>query len=332
MRMLTILLIALSCLWGGYWVVGARALDRGVTAWLDALPTKGWRAGYSDLAVQGFPNRFDLTITDPHLADPVTGVGWDAPFVQALALSYKPYHIIVVLPQTQTLSLPHDRVTVTGDTLRASAEFRPIAALPLEKLVLALDRIRVSGTGWGFGFETGRFAIQQADPNGTVQHLGAEVTALRPDPDLRARLDPGSSLPDAVATLHLDATATLDAPLDRTAIETKALRITAVSLKQLRLVWGPLSLEAAGTLRVGANGLPEGQILLKAAGWQQMLTLAAEAGWLDPVLIPAIAGGLAVLAAASPDPAELEVPLGFADGLVSLGPIPLGPAPSLRFE
>ena len=70
MRTLTVLVVAVMVLWGGYWFVGARALDAAVTQWADGLPAQGTEASYTDISVQGFPNRFDLTIADPVIGDP----------------------------------------------------------------------------------------------------------------------------------------------------------------------------------------------------------------------------------------------------------------------
>ena len=36
----------------------------GLAAWFDARQAEGWVAEYADLSVQGFPNRFDTSLTD----------------------------------------------------------------------------------------------------------------------------------------------------------------------------------------------------------------------------------------------------------------------------
>ena len=101
MRALVWVVIAVAVTWGGYWFVGARALETGAQAWFQAQTEAGLVAERSDLSVSGFPNRFDLTVTDLRLADPDAGFGWTAPFVQILSLSYKPWHIIAAFANQQ---------------------------------------------------------------------------------------------------------------------------------------------------------------------------------------------------------------------------------------
>ena len=101
MRRLLVVVLVAALAWGGYWFVGARAVESGLTAWIDQRRAEGWAADYATLNTRGFPNRFDTTITDLQLADPHTGVAWTAPFFQILALSYRPNHVIAVWPDSR---------------------------------------------------------------------------------------------------------------------------------------------------------------------------------------------------------------------------------------
>ena len=101
MRVLLGVTALLGALWAGYWVVGSSAAQSGMADWFDERRAEGWVAEYDDLAVRGFPNRFDAGFTEISLADPGTGLAWQAPFFQLLALSYKPNHVIAVWPDEQ---------------------------------------------------------------------------------------------------------------------------------------------------------------------------------------------------------------------------------------
>ena len=102
MRALAWIVAVLTALWGGYWFVGSSALESATLRGVDDLRAQGNTLDYSDLSLQGFPNRFDMTVTDPVFVSAQNGFGWKAPFVQSFALSYRPNEVIVVFPDSQT--------------------------------------------------------------------------------------------------------------------------------------------------------------------------------------------------------------------------------------
>ena len=77
MRKLLILVLMAALGWSIYWIVGSEGSRAAFQGWFDQRRADGWVADYSDLTVQGFPNRFDATFTDLSLADPGTGLAWD---------------------------------------------------------------------------------------------------------------------------------------------------------------------------------------------------------------------------------------------------------------
>ncbi|MDZ4134328.1 MAG: DUF2125 domain-containing protein, partial [Paracoccaceae bacterium] len=111
MRVLLAVVLGLAMLWGGYWFVGARALEQGGAAWFADQTAQGRIAMRDSFGVRGFPNRFDLTVEGLRLADPATGYGWQAPFVQIFSLTYKPWHIIAALPPEQQFQTPGQAIT-----------------------------------------------------------------------------------------------------------------------------------------------------------------------------------------------------------------------------
>ena len=69
--------------------------------------------------------------------------------------------------------------------------------------------------------------------------------------------------------------------------------------------------------------------MLRTHDWQKMLQLALQAGLVPPermIMFGAIAGQMA----AQTDDGAVELPLSFHNGMTSLGPLPLGPAPYLQ--
>ena len=68
---------------------------------------------------------------------------------------------------------------------------------------------------------------------------------------------------------------------------------------------------------------------MKAVEWRRLLEMAVATGLVAEPLAPTFERGLALLAALSGPPDTIDAPLTFARGQISLGPIPLGPAPKL---
>jgi hypothetical protein len=336
MRKLLWVVLAAAALWAGYWVVGSQALQRGATAWLTARQADGWQADYRDLSVHGFPNRFDTTITDLALADPRTGVAWEAPLFQILALSYRPHHVIAVWPPEQTLATPYQRITMATDDMRASAVFVPGPSLALDHSTLVVDGARLTSTlGWEAGIERGRFSTRRtsaAPPDAHSHDIAIAATGYTPPRVLQRLLDPAGLLPGRVEGLRADMTMTFDRPWDRFAIENQRPQPRSLDLKSLTADWGRLSLRAAGQLTIDADGIPEGRITLRAENWREMVGLAVNAGLLPQGLARTVERGLELLAGLGGNPDVIEAPLSFQGGFVSFGPVPLGPAPRLTLR
>jgi hypothetical protein len=134
MRKLLFLMIAATALWSGYWYLGSNAVRDGVAGFFADAARQGIVAENAGVTVAGFPNRFDLTIDEVKLADPVTGAGWQAPFVQVFAMTWKPWHIIAALAPQQVVTLPDQTVTLGSEDLMASLRAKPSTDLPLAEV------------------------------------------------------------------------------------------------------------------------------------------------------------------------------------------------------
>jgi len=323
MRALIWITATLALLYSGYWFIGRGAMQSGAQAFFDNAASQGYVAENNGLAVQGFPSRFDLTVTGPRLADPRSGLEWQAPFMQLLTLSYTPWHMIAAFPPTQTIRSPAEEITLGSTRLQASLIVTPGTALTLDRTTLVgSDISAVSTLGWTLAAESLRFATR-TDPTRTNTHeIGVEVTRLTPDPAL-ATLMP--NLPPVIDFARLDAYATFSSPIDRFAGETRP-QLTAFSIREGAFTWGTLQASAKGDLRVVA-GLPEGRIDLSVRGWRDLVSLAVNTGAIQPGIAATATNLMEAFAKASGDADVLEMPLVFAGGRMSLGPLPLGPAP-----
>ena len=313
----------LAVVYSGYWFIGHRAVLSGTEAFFANAAAEGLVAENQGIEVIGFPSRFDLTVTEPHLADPRSGTDWRAPFVQIFSLSYSPWHIIAAFAPTQTLQTADQTITLTSDKLQASMIVTPGTALALDRTTFVGSGVKAMSTlGWSLGAQDLRFATRIDPSLANTHEIGIEVLQMAPDPAL-ADLMP--DLPPVIDRVRLDAFATFSAPLDRFSGETRPT-ITALSIKDGVFTWGTLQASAKGNLTIIA-GLPEGRITLSVRGWRNLVPLAVNTGAIKPEIAQTVTRMLEALATSSGDQDVLELPLVFADGRMSLGPLPLGPAP-----
>jgi hypothetical protein len=323
-RFLLWFVLGLGVLWGGYWFVGARALEKATQAWFDSEKAAGRVAENSAISVAGFADRFDLTISNPSLSDPISGWGWQAPFVQILAMTWRPWHVIAALPPTQVIHVPDGQdVTLSSTRLMASVLMQPTPALPLNRAVVEGEGLGLSSSqGWRMGVDKLVLAAESVADQSNTYRLGADIGTLTL-PQAYAHL---TDLGPAVTALHLDAKVTLSHPLDR---RVQNPQLEGVTLTQFHLAWGVVDLTAQGTLNPDAQGLAEGQIDLRLKGWRSLPAAAVALGLVPASNEVSLQRGLEFLAKASPDPEVISLPLKLQNGLMSLGFIPLGPAPAL---
>lgn len=325
MRAVLWLTAAFAIFYGGYWAVGSRALLQGTEAALADMRRAG-RADYGAVTLQGFPSRFDMTVTEPSLTSDDGAVRWTAPEIMIYALAYKPHHIIAVLPGEQTIRFGRDDYAIRSDDLRASVVFGIDPDLPLARAQsVGTGLVVASDQGWDAAAGEARLALRQG-ADATEQELGAELFAVelsgRPA-DLLEEAD----LPASGGHMRIDALLRLNQPLDRHAAE-GGVRIMQADIRGAELDWGNVRLDGTGQIEITASGQPEGRIALTVRNWRAALPLATALGLIKPETAPTVEKALDGLARLSGGE-ELTLPLVFSNGWMSLGPVPLGPAPRL---
>ncbi len=335
MRKLLVLVLVLTGLWSGYWFLGSSAIRQAAEDWFAGAAAQGILAEKSDLSLAGFPNRFDLTVTGPVLRDPARGIGWQAPFVQVFAMTWKPWHIIAALPPEQVVTLPGQEVKLAAEGLRASFRARPATDLPLASVIVESGPFTASSSaGWtaAAGRAVASISADEEVPGAgdapDAYVLALNASDLAPDPEVMARIGEGSGLPPRIATLRLVATASLTAPLDRFAAETHP-RLAALELTDSLLAWGELSASASGRIAPDDEGFAAGRVEIAVTNWQPLVPALVAAGAIKPEQAQTLTRLLTALAQESGDPDALKLPLTLADGRVSLGFLPLGEAPRM---
>jgi len=329
MRWTVGLVLTLIVLYSGYWFVSGTALERSLDGWLEERRAEGWMAE-GEVEVSGFPYRFETTVTGLDLADPATGLAWDMPELQLVAMALRPHQVLAFWPQEHVISTPYEKITLRSDSMQGSLYFLPGAALALERTTLVLDRMFLSSDlGWTSAAQTGRLGFNLLEGTERDYRFGFEATDFVPSRGLRFRLDPLGALPREVAVLRVDAVAGFDRPWDRRAVEERRPQIETLDVREIRAAWGELDLRAAGDLRLDAAGFIEGELAVKAQNWREILGLMVNAGMIHPDYAGTVERALEILAEASGQTRDLDAPLTFRAGRMKFGPIPVGPAPRM---
>lgn len=280
-------------------------------------------ANHDGISVAGFPSRFDLTVSGVSLADPAAGIGWQAPFAQIFAMTWKPWHLIAALPPEQTVTLPDQSLTVTSARMRGSLLLVPGDDLALNEFVVETEGAKVASTlGWTLAADKAVASTRLDGSRKNGHRLGLSVQGFAPDPGFVA----ATGLAVALEDIHLDATAVFSAPLDRHVGESQP-HLLSFDLTEGRLLWGDFKIFAKGALAADAAGFASGEISFRVEDWQALPKVLAAMGVIAPDLVPSLTKGLEVMAKSGPDPKVLILLLKAQDGRMSLGPFPLGPAP-----
>ena len=325
MKRLLVVIIVATLAYCGWWFYAAHDMRNSVADWFTEQLTAGVQADYTDLTVRGFPNRTDLTITDPVLLAADGSLGWRAPFLQVLGLTYKQGHVIVAWPDTQTLTTPNGDIAVASDGLRASVihDNGTIVRSNLEALVLNLNGPEVS--------------VALADVNLALQNIDVTPSSYR------VALSIGSIAasspegvpeigPDSLASLRAEFELSLDQPLTFDALAGAAVQVTDIALTRSEISYGAVTFKVTGNATLDNAGLATGQVTLTAENWRDAIAAARNAGDLPPALSEGLIELLTMLSTFGGNRDALDVTLGLNRGTVLIGPIPVGQIPPLRWR
>ncbi len=335
MRLLIGILVIGSLLWGGYWFVGERTVERGMVNWLDETSNSGIQIEYHGVNTTGFPNRFDTTIDDLTVHDLNARLAWSAPFLQIFALSYKPNHVIAVFPNEQQIELNQRVIDVYSDDMRASLVVEPSTSLRLDRSRIAVENLRLrSGDVSGNALPldqtnasidiSGVFAAtRQAVAQPNAHDISVALSDIALSNDIRIALDPDARMSSVIEGVKVDATMAF---ADEISLRKPAPRMTGLILRTAEIVWDDLSLGLSGDISADAAGFASGTLTIEATNWRRVFAILSRAGLVDPIW----EGVISPLAESDGKPNDLKAPLTLRDGLVYFGPLPLGTAPRIN--
>ena len=330
MRRLIRVFIFVAVIWSAYWFIAGYGLRTAITGWFDQQQDLGWQADFSEVETAGYPLYHVTRLSNPALADPVNGTAWSADWIEFQSPAIWPGRQMLRFAGTpQRLSYFDQTATIEGDAIQAELQLQPGVALTLERMALTADKWSITDDGRPLaGGDTLTLVMEQAATPETYV-IAARADGFTPGDDLRDLMRSATSLPQAFETLELDMTATFDKPWDRSALEQGRPQPVAIDLRLAEVKWGELRLFAAGDLDVDSQGIPTGEIAIKAENWRDMIAMANAAGALPDQAVDPVTRALNFMAGLGGNPNALDLQLNFRDGFVALGPLPLGPAPRL---
>lgn len=317
-RLLAVIILAAAA-WSLHWVWAAQGKRGAVEDWLSARAAEGWQAE-AEIAVAGFPNRVDLTLSDLRLATPDGALAWDAPFFQILTLSYRSGHEILIFPPEMTLAVDGAEYRVSGDGLRASIVHDGPA---LERLNAEAEVLNVARAGEAVALAGLAASMLREGDAGYRVSLQADALA-RSD-----RAVTGSAAPEAAKALSFDSRWQFDRAWRFDDLSGARPQPVSLDLRLMEYVFGQLELKLAGKADIDDRGRLDGEITVKAVNWREILRLAREAQVLPETWSDALEDGLTLLAGLAGNRETLDLPLTFRSGRMSLGPLPLGDGPRI---
>ncbi|MGF7176201.1 DUF2125 domain-containing protein [Azospirillum doebereinerae] len=254
-----------------WWWQAARAVERGVLAWIEEQRTNGALVEHGGLTVGGFPLILRAVLEQPHLA--LRGAEWRGPRLVAEAAPWKVTHVALSLPGEQRLTLvqagqPPLDVTARGggtgqavwtlvgsveqmrlsftDLVAQAAEFPvPIAALEISAAQPSAPPADHTATGLTVSMTANGVTLPESAP----PSLGRSVTKA----ELTARVlgRPPRPEPASLSAWSRDG--------------------GTVELDRLGLDWGPLAVAMNGTLALDGQLQPQAALTAEIRGANAVL-------------------------------------------------------------
>lgn len=327
-RILIIVVVALSLVWSGYWFLGGRAHRGMVVEQLERAAADGWRITHSGVELNGFPNRFDTTISELRMESPKGEFVWETSSLQLLTLSYRPNHLIAVLPDRQRFLIFGNSVDLTSQGMNASIVVSDPDDLGIERFVFETSQAEFeSSTGWKGSVDGTLFAARRSDgdPNEVEIAVRFEPSLLNAEAE-----ELGNAYEsDKLIALTAEASLLANREIGLNMCDDGYAEIQRADISEFKLLWNESEIAVAGSLAFDSQGASDGQLNIAIAKWRALMAEAENAGLLSAANAANISTLLSLLAMVSADPESVTAPISIKDGRVGLSGIQLFDAPML---
>lgn len=337
------LLTLLLGLYGVYWLTLSNRVTTGLDAWAEDARANGIETAWSNASVSGFPLRLALTVDHPLLAKPGAESDWEWQTEKIVAqfLPYRLDHVILniegenIIRYTDQSKTPPARHEVRAKTQNAWASHIREPGAPSGthgRFALDIEALEAFRDALG-GTQGDRIAARRVQLH--TRPSPAQTGGKPGDHDLAFKgtgveLDlMGHTLPLGPALDHIEVQARLrrvPANLEGAALLQRWARGGgALAVSKLRLIWGPLDLEAQGEMHIDAAGRPEGRFDAMLSHHEKLLAALVQAGLIDARQGRlAFAGLEAVSILQGESNGRVRMPIMMRDGQLYLGPLALG--------
>ncbi len=328
---LAVLAIAAIAGYGYYWQSMAGKLRDGLAPWAEAERARGYVVHWDEVELGGFPGAFRFRFSKPSFgAERPLPVTLDAPSIVASATPWNLHHWQLAAPEGARLSGPGGIVGVDLARIEASSGVGPSGGVVLDLVASGLDGIGLAQ------------ATRIANATAHIE-LPAHAPASHTDSALDAALQltevklaagvPGFGDTLAELAVSVQVKGAVPAGSFQDALSHWRDEGGTIELKEFRLRWGGLLVDANGTLALDANLQPEGALSAIITGQDAAVDLAVTAGTLQPQDAGIVKAVLGVLAKPGPSGDKaITVPLTLQESRLYLGPAALGRVPRISWE
>ena len=320
-----------------FWFVIAVQFRAAAVEWAEARQADGYAVAYANMVLSGFPWRVRLDMDAPAFAAPASPAAWEWKGSRAAleARPWLPWRVRVDISGAQLFALTH-----AGGPVRYSGQAdRLTADLVLSFAGAEEAELNVAGLEAAAGEGSGRFAVSRASiflkaypdadadyrtrtfevgfdgaglqaPKGLSLPLGERFETLKFSADLMGRIA-GGRLSESLAVWR-DQGGTLE-------------------VVGLHVGYGPLVLDAGGTLALDETMQPAGAFTAKAQGFFETIDALRRNGLVrarDAITAKVVLGALAKRPR-NGGPATLNLALTMQQGKLYAGPVPIADIPEI---
>lgn len=319
-------LVAVAAVWGGAWAALAYGVRQSVDQAVRAVQQEGMSAGFSDAAIDGFPNRLALTLADLSMGNG-DAILWSTQSARVEADVTRPNQLVLDLSQPHRLSGAFGAWSLDTEEAGVMALFAPRLDVPLADLQLAARALRLSGPE--ISDITLAALAGRVNDGGIVDGVYA-VSLEMQDLDVAALLGQLPAEYHVIPRVALTGDVVFDRAWDRGLFVQGYPALRGVNIAQAALGFGASTLAASGQLVMEPSGRLSGALALTVTQWRPLFHLARDLGFVEPGLEEFLIAALEGLAMANNNPDDLTIPLTLRDGLVSFGALTLGMIPAPR--
>jgi hypothetical protein len=320
------LLAAALAGYGWWWQVVAENMRANVMGFQAEQLALGRQIKWDSFSVQGFPYRVEGALSALHLTAPDRGGAYDGerivvhlePFaLNRIALSLEgQHHLFYARERWIDVTARADKSLVTmsgeGDAHRINLDIAQLTG-----------KVKYDDTDVNVIVAEAQGGLAVTDPSESEPLPRIDLLARLKNVALQGNLD--LPLGSSIAWLDMDIGAKLPANLAKTPATSLVAAWqqtgTPLEIRRFELEWGGVSVAASGNVKLDAQSLPEGRLLLTLGNHPRILELLRGHEVITPETETLARKVLDVLAFMSGDKQRrVSVPLRFEQGAVYLGP------------